>query len=447
MAEWLVTMLEVLIAEADPSTVFVAKRILTRDLGCGTCEADNGLDALHEASRRRLAAVLIGLDLPGLPALEVVQALRQCPDTQGVPIVTLTGDKSESLIRRVAAQHVRHCLVKPIDVPRFTALVRELINAHRPTDLGSGILQDGIPDGATLLIADGDSDFRHFFQGTFGSRFRVVAASSGAEAMKLAQGLQPPVILAGERLGPVDRSMLVRMLRSARIPHPPVVLAIADRGRLAELRQTGLFHGVVSRTFVPGTCREQFEAVVGRPSSLPRLLTQAPGLRGYILSAVEQSCGMLVGIDAEPVQEWRPTGEPQFTAAVDMAVRVETDVIGLRCTLAAAAPAGAFLAERMLGTPAAEVTGEDIGSVLGELANIVTGRVQNSLQEQSLPTKCGLPQIAAAAEPRKPAPRALHTAFRLCDESPLELTVEVSGTAAPDARLAEALAPPAPATR
>lgn len=431
----------VLIAESDPSTVFVAKRVLTRELGCSTVETDNGLDALHELSQRAFAAILLGMDVAGMSAFEMLSALRACPDTRDLPVVILTADKSELAVRRLAEHHVRYCLTKPLDAVRATATLRSVIDRagrRLPNRQLTGVAT-ALAEGAPLLIADADPDFRHFFVSLFGSHFRVLSASSGAEALKLVPTTRPAVVCAGDHLGPVDRLMLSRKLTEMRNLDAPALLAVTTRAQAAHLAQLGVFDGVLTRTFVPASFRTQFEAVIGRPSSLPRLVGRVPELRGSLMSAVEQSCGMMGGLDVEPLPTFPTEEEEAFSAVVDMAVAIDADTIGLRCTLSATPFAAGVMGAGMLGLPAADLSDEDKGSVLGELANIVTGRVQNSLMARGLPTKCGLPRLTVVPGiAPAPDPRALAAAFRIVQHECV-LKVDLIGASPPDPQLVTAL--------
>lgn len=434
----------VLIADSDPSTVFLAKRVLTRDLGCSTIETDNGLDALHELSLRPFASFLLGMDLAGMSPFEVLSAVRACTETRNLPVVALTADKSELAVRRLAEHHVRYCLVKPLDPARATAKLRSIIDlgGRRHNRQLTGVAT-ALAEGAPLVVADTDPDFRHFVVSLFGPHFRVLSASSGAEALKLASTTRPAVICAGDHLGPLDRVMLGRKLRELRNVDPPALLAVTPRSQVSEVTRLGFFDGVLTRTFVPATFRAQFESIIGRPSSLPRLISRVPELRSSLMSAVEQSCGMMGGLDVEPLSAFPADEEMAFTAIVDMAVVIDGEAIGLRCTLSATPVAAGVMGSGMLGLPAAELTDADLSSVLGELANIVTGRVQNSLMERGLQAKCGLPQLAETpGRVPAPDPRALAAVFRIADDGCV-LKVDLAGVPQADPKLVAALPGPA----
>ena len=434
--------MQILIADADPASAFATRRLLTRELGCATVEVSNGLDALHEISHRTFAALVLACDLPGISSFEVISSLRACPDTTSLPIVALASERTEGLVRELARHGVRYCLAKPLDVGYARARLQGILDSHhaRRARLArrSPSTPLEVPDGSTVVIADADADFRHFFASLFASRFRVVSASSGAEALKVVNTTQPAVLCTGDHLGPLDRRMLVQQLHQARSNPLPLLLAVTKRANVDALHDSGLYDGVLTRTFVPSRFQEQFDAFVGRPTALHRLLERAPGLRGAMLSATEQACGMLMGLEIEATTIARTAGEG-FAVIVQMAVRVDDDAVGLKCTVSAPAPAAAMLGARMLGAEEHELSDEDLVSVLGELANIVTGRIQNALHERGLPARCGLPKLSPGREPLvAPPPPALETHFRF-PSGDIAVCVDLVGVASADTALLQAL--------
>lgn len=66
--------------------------------GFGLLEACDGAEALQKARAENPALLLLDLDLPRMPGLEVCKALKSDPQTAQIPIVMLTA-KSEELDR------------------------------------------------------------------------------------------------------------------------------------------------------------------------------------------------------------------------------------------------------------------------------------------------------------------------------------------------------------
>ena len=113
---------EILLVE-DDSLLRRAFSLLLQDAGYRVREAGTAADAIEEARRRAPSMVLLDMGLPDRPGLDVARALREMPDTAGVPIVALTGrfGYDEELACREAG--CTHFFPKPIE-PR--ELIRRL---------------------------------------------------------------------------------------------------------------------------------------------------------------------------------------------------------------------------------------------------------------------------------------------------------------------------------
>lgn len=113
---------EILLVE-DDSLLRRAFSLLLQDAGYRVREAGTAADAIEEARQRAPSMVLLDMGLPDRPGLEVARALREMPDTAGVPIVALTGrfGYDEELACREAG--CTHFFPKPIE-PR--ELIRRL---------------------------------------------------------------------------------------------------------------------------------------------------------------------------------------------------------------------------------------------------------------------------------------------------------------------------------
>ena len=72
------------------------------------------------------AVVLLDLKLPKVNGLEVLEAVRQDPDLQAVPIVVLTSSREEPDLQRCYALGVNAYVVKPVDFADFLRAVGNL---------------------------------------------------------------------------------------------------------------------------------------------------------------------------------------------------------------------------------------------------------------------------------------------------------------------------------
>jgi len=100
-----------------------------------TITVSDGEEALDYLFRRGVyatrppgnpAVVLLDLKMPKVDGVEVLKAVRSCPDTARIPVVMLTGSKEEADIARSYASGVNAFVVKPMDFKELVRAVSEV---------------------------------------------------------------------------------------------------------------------------------------------------------------------------------------------------------------------------------------------------------------------------------------------------------------------------------
>jgi signal transduction histidine kinase/DNA-binding response OmpR family regulator len=80
---------QVLVAEDDPATREMLRRILEKD-GWTVAEADNGRQALSRIARQRPDLIVLDLMMPEMDGFEFLTELGQHPDWRSIPVVVVT---------------------------------------------------------------------------------------------------------------------------------------------------------------------------------------------------------------------------------------------------------------------------------------------------------------------------------------------------------------------
>lgn len=102
-----------------PGTVHVART------------GDEALDWLHrrdeyvEAPRPDL--VLLDLNLPATSGHDVLKEVKSDPELKRLPVVVLTGSRSDEDLARAYDEHANACLVKPVDPDEFAEIVEIVV--------------------------------------------------------------------------------------------------------------------------------------------------------------------------------------------------------------------------------------------------------------------------------------------------------------------------------
>ena len=116
----------VLVVEDDPDHRAIDCTIL-KHAGYRILEAADGHAALEIAEAHGPDLVLLDVGLPGMDGWEVMQSLKQHPDTAAIPIVMLTAHVLPQHRVRAKAAGCSAFLAKPIEPVHVVEAVQELI--------------------------------------------------------------------------------------------------------------------------------------------------------------------------------------------------------------------------------------------------------------------------------------------------------------------------------
>lgn len=381
-----------LIVDDEPSVRLLLSRILRREVDCAVTEATNGIEALDLLARDRYDFVVTDVMMPFMDGLELLAAIRGSPELRNMPVMVLSAVRDEAQVRQLVALGVSAYLTKPlrpsdaaVRVQRFVATLGA--STHAPL-AGQGRTLLGLADGSRLLIVDGDADFRHFVRSTLGHQYVCADAGGGAQGLRACLESRPAAILLGQNLGAVGAPMFLRKLR--RLPglaDVPVIVAglRGDEPPLAGADAT------IQRTFVPDTFKKQFAGLVaGGPPEL-RMLLARQELRPQMSSATEQVFGMMLGIEVFA----DASGPAPLVSGSDLAcvtLSLPDEDSDLEFGIATAR----VMSERMtaLFLQGGEiVAAEDVSATLQEIANIISGRLQNALRHRNDNCTVGLPLV------------------------------------------------------
>ncbi len=102
-------------------------RILLETSDTHILEVGNGNDALELARRDLPDLIVLDWMMPGLDGLEVLQALRQEPETAGIPIIMLSSRDQPEDIQRALDLEVTAYLCKPFNPAELLATVEQAL--------------------------------------------------------------------------------------------------------------------------------------------------------------------------------------------------------------------------------------------------------------------------------------------------------------------------------
>ncbi len=422
---------KVLVADDDYAIRNALKRIL-RSLDCVAVEVADGAAALEAIAQQDISAAILDLAMPVLSGVEVLRAIR-CSDRADLPVVIITGTADHDLAREVIRLGVSDFLAKPFKPEQVKLRLRRVTRA---LDQGGGRQFGGAaaaqaPDA--VLVVDGSSEFRYFVANALTPRRTVVQAATGTEALRLCMATRPAIVLVGTDLGIFGPEMLVQRLRR----DPALTdtrVALVPAADQPDAIDPSLVNGVLARTFVAEAFAEEFEKLFERSfadKAGPFALVQ-----DTVVQATQQALGMMVHTDVHVV-----TGRRSDIVAGDVVGAVVLhieDTTAIHAALSCDPATAARITSRLLGAPEADLTPEDVQSTIGELVNVIVGRVQGAISATGGSARFSLPSITLADGPPSEGPPDVIVHF---DSQTGDMPLRVSLTAA--AKAAARVAPPA----
>lgn len=176
--------------------------------------ATNAEEGLRLARTASPSIILLDVQLPDRDGFEVLEALKADPATRDIPtlMVTVVNEKAEGF--RLGADDY---LVKPVDGSSLLEAVERALGHDR--------------NGAappTILVVDDESDVTAYLSALLSARgYRVISASSGAEALEAASQHRPDLILLDIMMPEMTGWEVLRRLRDSPLRQVPVIVLSA----------------------------------------------------------------------------------------------------------------------------------------------------------------------------------------------------------------------------
>jgi PAS domain S-box-containing protein len=195
----------ILVVEDEPDIAELIRYHLEGD-GYNVTIADRGEEALAKAHQEKPGLITLDIRLPDIDGFEVLQRLKSDEKTADIPVVILSivPDREDGF-RLGAVDYV----TKPIDAGRLLSAVGALL-----------------PKENLILVVDDDRDTTRLVQEVLGrAGFIVRAAHNGFEALAVARGEQPGLILLDLKMPGLDGYEVLKRLKRDKVTQDiPVVI-------------------------------------------------------------------------------------------------------------------------------------------------------------------------------------------------------------------------------
>jgi CheY-like chemotaxis protein/CheY-specific phosphatase CheX len=408
----------VLIVDDESTSRLLLARVISRQFGCQVVEASNGQEALERLAQQPFDFVLLDLMMPVMDGAQTLEVIRQHEALRQLPVIILSAVTEDAAVRRILRLGVSDYLAKPLHpvhiVQRLSRFVETWKGQQAVAAPHAAVAVEATPvepaakagpaapgaDGSIdprveIVVADGDGNFRTFVRGLLGHDYRIIEAETGAKALRRCLDAMPAMVLLGDDLGAVSRSLLVRKLRSAHDLRNTRVVAIAPPARVDAVHAEGIFDMVLPRTLAAAAFREQFARAAQSLQSWRGSGELVAGVRLQLVSTVEQVFGMMLGTEVE-VQAAHPQIPGVWIhATIDLTLLHEDFTFTVACSCPA--DTGTRIATQMQKLSTDWVGNDLAAAALGDIAAIIAERMQRTLADQGRRT-----QSSAAAVRREP---------------------------------------------
>jgi CheY-like chemotaxis protein len=221
----------VLVIDDDPGSLDVTRKALARG-GFEVITATDGVSGLEMARTMRPAAITLDVLMPGMDGWAVLAALKQSPETRGIPVIMLTVmDDREMGLTLGATEY----LTKPVDRDRLVELMR--------TFHGDG------PPGRVLVVED-DAATRELVRRMLEKEgWTVDQAENGRVGLERVADEVPDLILLDLMMPEMDGFDFLEAIRE-RDPAERVPVVVVTAKELTDddrLRLTGRVEKVIQK--------------------------------------------------------------------------------------------------------------------------------------------------------------------------------------------------------
>ena len=363
-------------------------------------EANSGLEALEALASQEFDLVVLDLFMPVLDGVETLSLIRSDSSHGDIEVVMISEMAGEQTVKEVISLGVAAYLLKPLRYESVADRLRQVID-HVKQKKKERLRHSGLP---TVLIADPDPNFCDFAISALAGRFCGLAARSAAEALVGVLKNEPDLILLNPALPGLPFEILGQKTTSLAEAHHGKVCLLADASSPPAVG----FAGRVARTFVPESFCAEVAGLLAVATCKSTHGAWLKALEPEVASAVHQAIGMMTGFEPSSCSEPSREGTPDLFVVMDLrAQSKEFDLlVDLRCQRSFAVA----LCSAMLGSEASDVDNEVLISGVGEILNVVSGRIKNSCGNHKIEVLLSLPEFRKSAPQ---APNAFYT-WRQC---------------------------------
>lgn len=268
---------KVLCVDDEPSIVRSLQWLLQKQFEVLT--ATSGAEAIELVKQHDFDVVISDQRMPVMTGVEVLREVRRLsPRTMRI---LLTGySDMHAIVRSVNESEVFRFINKPWNIAELPKVVDQAINIAKTQpveDTAAELTEDAplVANGERILVIDDDPEMGRAVADIVGSSAKVSFTRNLADAVGILNSEPVSVIVSETRVGSIDATRLVRLMKSK---HPEIVTVMLTGESDADTITTLINQGQIYR-FVPKPIRSGYlKLVLHSALRKHNALTGDPGL-------------------------------------------------------------------------------------------------------------------------------------------------------------------------
>lgn len=315
----------ILCVDDEPSIVRSLQWLLQKQFEVHT--ATSGQEALALVRQHEFDVIISDQRMPTMTGVEVLREVRKLsPRTMRI---LLTGySDMQAIIRSVNESEVFRFINKPWNIGELPKVVAQAVTIAKtqPAEVAGDEIDEDTPivaNGDSILVIDDDPAMGNAVSDIVGEAAKVCYTPNLADAVGILNNESISVIVSETRVGSIDATRLVRLMKSR---HPEIVTVMLTGESDADMVTTLINQGQIYR-FVPKPIRSGYlKLVLNSALRKHSALTLAPSLAGrHVVEATTagavDSLMTDVQVAATRVDARNPTQSAGFMAALGAGFR------------------------------------------------------------------------------------------------------------------------------
>ncbi len=379
--------LRALVVDDEPAVRKYLHGILRKKFQVEVLEAENGVQGLETIETTSPDLVVLDLKMPILNGKETLAAIRSDKNFMHLPVIVLTAVKDKATFRELIKLGISDYILKPVDyefaISRFQIVLAELKNSMPSAAAEKNGAAHANGTQPRLLVIDPDTKFTRFVSDVMGSRFKVLAAASGAAGLTEFARHRPQITLIGEQLPLLNEKLLAHKIRSISEGNHKLIMLSDGRRDTAEASVE--FDGVLQKSFVADAFTKHFDKATSGKLSPAHDVREivADYMPGETLNSVKQAFDILAGVQVDAVAGAGPLASPIRYAAATL--QDDRRNSGVRISLACAAEDAGRFAAAVNGTDTCDAAQQD--RALQDMVRTISGRLCKTFEVHGAPLR------------------------------------------------------------